>query len=89
MSLRYTNYKGETYYLHKGKTKKGSSQYFFSKKEKSEPTEAIPKGYEIYENPNGRVFLRKCAPKKITREEVSIVENGIRQLANLRIIKLT
>jgi len=88
MKIKYANYKGETYYLHKGRPKKGSSQYFFSKKEEGEPIEAIPKGYEIYENPNGRVFLRKFAPRKITQEEVSIIENGIRQLAKLRDYKI-
>jgi len=88
MKTKYTNYKGETYYLHKGKTKKGGPQYFFSKKEEGEPVEGIPKGYEIYENPNGRVFLRKFVPKEITQEEVSIVENGIRHLAKLANYKI-
>ncbi|MBN2245960.1 MAG: hypothetical protein JW755_08950 [Candidatus Aminicenantes bacterium] len=49
---------------------------------------SIPEGYEIYENPNGRVFLRKCAPKKITQEEVSIVENSIGQYAKLKDYKI-
>jgi hypothetical protein len=40
---------------------------------------SIPQGYEIYENPNGRVFLRKITPLKVTEEEVSMVENGVRQ----------
>jgi hypothetical protein len=88
MKIKYTNYKGETYCLHKGRTKKGSSQYFFSKKDEGEPIEAIPKGYEIYENPNGRVFLRKYAPKMITQEEISIVDDAIRQLTKLENYKI-
>jgi hypothetical protein len=88
MKVKYANYKGETYYLLKGKAKKGSTQYFFSKKEEGEPAEAIPKGYEIYENPNGRVFLRKIVPQKITQDELSVVENSIRQYAKLKDYKM-
>jgi hypothetical protein len=84
MTLRYTNYKGETYYLHKGTGKKAGSQYSFSKKEAGTPVKSIPKGYEIYEDPNGRVFFRKIVPKKITQEEVTVVENSIRQYAKLK-----
>jgi hypothetical protein len=88
MTLRYTNHKGETYYLHKGTGKKGGSQYSFSKKQVGIPVKSIPKGYEIYGGPNGRVFLRKIVPKKITQEEVSAVENGIRQHAKLNDYKI-
>jgi hypothetical protein len=87
MTVRYTNYKGETYYLRKGTGKKGDS-YSFSKQETGTPVESIPKGYEIYEDPNGRVFLRKIVPKKITQEEVSVVENSIRQHAKLNDYKI-
>jgi hypothetical protein len=88
MKIKYTNYKGETYYLHKGTGKKGSSQYFFSKKEVGPPVKSIPKNYEIYENPNGRVLLRKIVPIKISQEEVSVVENSIQQYAKLKDYKI-
>jgi hypothetical protein len=88
MTVRYTTYKGETYYLHKGTGKKGGSQYSFSKKEVGTPVKSIPKGYEIYEDPNGRVFLRKIVPIKISQEEVSVVENSIRQYAQLKDYKI-
>ena len=87
MKIKYTNRKGETYYLHKGKARKRGFQYFFSKNP-DDVLESISQGYEVYEDPNGRVFLSKIAPKKITQEEVSIVENGIRQLAKLRDYKI-
>jgi hypothetical protein len=86
--VKYTNHKGEIYYLHKGTGKKGGSKYSFSKKEVGTPVKSIPKGYEIYEDPNGRVFLRKIVPKKISEEEVSVVENSIRQYAKLRDYKI-
>jgi hypothetical protein len=88
MSVEYKNSKGETYYLHKGRTRKGGLQYFFSKKEEGEPVEGIPKGYEIYENPNGRVSLRKIVLIKISQEEVSVVENSIQQYAKLKNYKI-
>jgi hypothetical protein len=88
MTLRYTNHKGETYYLHKGTGKKGGSLYSFWKKEEGAPVKSIPKGYEIYEDPNGRVFLRKIVPKKITQDEVSVVENSIQQYAKVKDYKI-
>ena len=39
--------------------------------------EAIPEGYEIYENPNAQVFLRKIQPKLIWDSERAIVEKHL------------
>jgi hypothetical protein len=88
MTIQYTNHKGETCYLHKGTGKKGSSQYSFSKREKGAAVESIPEGYEIYEDPNGKVFLRKIVPEKITQEEISVVESSIRQYAKPKDYKI-
>lgn len=87
MTVKHTNYKGEIYYLHKGKARERGFQYFFSKNPDA-VLESIPAGYEVYEDPNGRVFLRKITPKKITPEEVSIVENGILKLSKIRDYKI-
>lgn len=88
MTVKHTNYKGETYYLHKGMGKKGGSQYSFSRKEAGTPVKSIPEGYEIYEDPNGRVFFRKIVPQKISQDEVSVVENSIRRYAKLKDYKI-
>jgi hypothetical protein len=88
MPLEYTNHKGDTYYLHKKKGKGGGFQYSFSRKEVGTPVKSIPEGYEIYEDPNGRVFLRKIVPKKISEEEVSVVENNIQKYAKLKDYKI-
>ncbi len=88
MTLQHTNHKGVAYYLHKRTGKKSGSQYSFSRKEAGTPVKSIPKGYEIYENPNGRVFLRRIVPKKITQQEISVVENSIRQYAKLKDYKI-
>lgn len=86
--VKYLNRIGDIYYLHQGKTKKGNPKYFFSKKEDGTLAETIPDRYEIYENPNAMVYLRKISPKIITDEEISIVENGVRNLSNLEHFKI-
>ena len=88
MTFRYTNQKGETYYLQKGTGTKGKVRYFFSKKETGTLVESVPEGYEIYEDPNGRVFLRRIVSKKIKEEEISVVENSIRQYAKAKDYKI-
>ena len=77
MPVQFKNRKGKTYYLHQGKTKTGAPQYFFSMKAEGDLAEAIPEGYEIYENPNAQVFLRKIQPKLIWDSERAIVEKHL------------
>ena len=47
----------------------GKSKYYFSKSAEGNLVENIPEKYEIYENPNGQVFLRPKAEKIISEEE--------------------
>lgn len=88
MVLTYINRKGDTYYLHQGLTKKGNPRYVVSKQKDDKVLQTIPKGYEIYENPNGLVFLRKIQPKIFSDEEMAVVENGIRDYADLEFYKV-
>ncbi len=83
MAIEYVNRKQKTYYLHEGKTKTGKPKYFFSMKAEGPLVEAMPEGYEIYENPNAQVFLRKIQPQVITPEEVAIVREGVKKFAKL------
>lgn len=83
MTVTHTNRKGKTYYLHQGTTKTGNPKYFFALRDEGDLVATIPPGYEIYENPNGQVFLRKIRPQLITDEEVAIVEAGMRQHCRL------
>ncbi len=78
VGVEHTNRKGKTYYLHVGKTKKGNPRYHFSMEPPSELVREIPEGYEIYENPNAQVFLRKILPKEILDEEMAILEKELR-----------
>ncbi|MGD8587138.1 MAG: hypothetical protein PVJ75_17440 [Chloroflexota bacterium] len=84
MTVAYTNRKGKTYYLHVGKTKLGNPKYFFAQRDKGNLVKAVPPGYEIYENPNSQVFLRKIKPQIITDEEVAVVKAGMQQYCHLK-----
>jgi len=83
MTIEYINRKGKTYYLHQGQTKTGKPKYFFSMKSEGMLASAIPDGYEIYENPNAQVFLRKIPPQIIAPQELAIVREGVKQYAKL------
>jgi hypothetical protein len=56
MTIEHINRRGKKYYLHEGKTKTGKPKYFFSMKSEGNTIDAIPEGYEIYENPNAQFF---------------------------------
>jgi hypothetical protein len=83
MTIQYVNRRGDTYFLHRGQTKTGKPKWFFSTKQAGELASAIPEGFEIYENYDAQVFLRKIVPRLVTEEEVATVEKGIRTLAKL------
>jgi hypothetical protein len=83
MTIEYVNRRGRKHYLHEGKTKTGKPKYFFSMKSEGSLVNAIPEGYEIYENPNAQVFLRKIPPQIITPAEIAIVREGVKQYAKL------
>ncbi|MEB3339163.1 MAG: hypothetical protein VKJ46_16960 [Leptolyngbyaceae bacterium] len=83
MAVEHINRKGQRYYLHEGKTKTGKPKYFFAMKSEGDLLDFIPEGYEIYENPNAQVFLRKIPAQIITPEEIAIVREGIRKHAKI------
>jgi len=84
MPVEYVNRKGQTYYLRQGKTKTGKPKYFVSMKDEGTLVDAIPDGYEIYENPNAQVFLRRVRPKIITDEEIAVVERAMQRFCPLQ-----
>jgi hypothetical protein len=83
MAIEYTNRKRKKYYLHQGVTKTGNPKYFFSLQPDGDLVDEIPVGYEIYENPNAQVFLRKTPPQVITLAEIETVKKGINQYARV------
>jgi hypothetical protein len=88
VSITYTNAKGQTYVLHQGPTKMGEPTYYFSLKREGHLAESIPDGFEMYENPNAQVFLRRIPPKLITDEERQIVADSVRKYASARDYKI-
>jgi hypothetical protein len=88
MPITYTNAKEKTYYLYQGTTKTGKPKYYFSTKPEGTLATTIPAGFEIYENPNAQVFLRRIPPKLITDAERRIVEEGMRTAADVQDYKI-
>ena len=88
MLITHVNAKGKTYYLHQGTTKTGKPKYYFSMKREGQLAESIPEDFEIYENPNAQVFLRRIPPKIITDEERQLVEDGMRKYASVQDYKI-
>jgi hypothetical protein len=86
--ITHTNAKGQTFTLHQGTTKTGKPKYYFAMQGEGTLAEAIPAGYEIYENPNAQVFLRRIPPRIITDEERRIVEEGMRTYATVKDYKI-
>ncbi|MFO0892774.1 MAG: hypothetical protein U0790_26990 [Isosphaeraceae bacterium] len=81
MPVTYVNRHETTYYLHVGKTRKGNPRYWFSKSPEGDLVDALPEGYEVYENPDCQVFLRKIVPQKVTPFEVATVTKGLERYA--------
>jgi len=88
MTIKYINYKGDTYYLHEKRNAAGKSKYYFSKSTEGNLLENIPEKYEIYENPNGQVFLRPESKKIISEKEIEIVKSSIKKYSNLESFKI-
>jgi hypothetical protein len=88
MPITHVNAKGQTYYLHQGTTKTGKPKYHFAMKSEGNLAASIPEGFEIYENPNAQVFLRRIPPKIITDEERQVVEEGMRKYASVQDYKI-
>jgi len=88
VTVQYTNFRGDEYFLHVRKTSKGNPSYYFKKDDPSSSIDEIPDGYEIYEHPNGRVFLTKKSKKKIDEEEVQIVDKAMKAYSPIKDFKL-
>jgi len=88
VTITHTNAKEKLYYLHQGTTKTGKPKYYFSMESEGHLAESIPEGFEIYENPNAQVFLRRIPPKLITDEERRVVEEGMRTYADVKDYKI-
>src|SRR5438552_873688 len=86
--MTHTNAKGQTFSLYQGTTKTGKAKYYFALQSEGTLAKSIPAGYEIYENPNAQVFLRRIPPKIITDEERRAVEEGMRTYTEVKDYKV-
>jgi hypothetical protein len=77
MAFAYTTRRGKTYYLHTGPKRGGGLQHYLSTDFKGSVAGAIPEGFEIYETPNGQVYLRKKKPARIQPDELALVEREL------------
>jgi hypothetical protein len=88
VSITHINAKGQTFSLYQGTTKTGKPKYYFAMQSEGILATATPAGYEIYENPNAQVFLRRIPPKIMTDEERRAVEEGMRRYATVKDYKI-
>jgi hypothetical protein len=79
MAQSYRNRRGADYRFYPKTTKTGKTTYTASKAEKLGALEALPKGYEVYENHNAQVFLRRIEGQLITLTEVETVREIVRR----------
>ncbi len=84
MPLQYKNGKKQIYFLHQDIINTGKPKYFFSMKNNGNVLDEIPDGFEIYENPNAQVFLRRVQRKIILDNEKNLVEQGIKDFSTLK-----
>ena len=88
MPLTHTNAKGQPFSLYQGTTKTGKPKYYFAMQSEATLATAIPAGYEVYENPNAQVFLRRIPPKIITDVERQVVKEGMHKYATVKDYKI-
>ena len=81
MPVTHVNRYRDTYYLHVGRTKTGKPRYWFSTKADGDLVDAISEGYEVYENPDARVYFRKIVPQLVTSAEIAVVKYGLERYA--------
>jgi hypothetical protein len=81
MPFSYTNRKGMTYMLYRGRTRTGKPRYYFGRPGQSqgEPVTELPPGFTISESVNGVVSLAKDRPALIQPEEVAAIEAAVQQ----------
>jgi hypothetical protein len=86
--ITHTNAQEKTYYLHQGTTRTGKPKYYFSMQSEGNLADSIPEGFEIYEAPDARVFLRRIPPKIIWDEEKQVVEDGMQKYSGVQDYKI-
>ena len=86
MFLSYTNRLGKTHFFRAATTAKGGIRYYITKSDNfPDLIDALPDGFEIYEDPyEGRVIFRKIVPCRVSKEELDFVKNAVETLSDLK-----
>lgn len=87
MPIHHKARTGKTYYLHV-KRKDEMVNYFFSMDPNGQLADAVPEGYEIYENIGGQVFLLRKAPQVISEAELALVVEALKSPSKGQFYKL-
>lgn len=77
MAIQHTARTGKIYYLHVRPGKGGKAKYHFSKDPNGPLADAVPEGFEIYENIGGQVFLRRKVPQIISDQELALLNEAL------------
>jgi hypothetical protein len=72
----YTNCNGETFYLHVLQRGKDRTMHVM-RKEDLGATAALPKGYEVRENVQGHVSVRRTRPREFTEAEEELLASQL------------
>ena len=85
-AFAYTNRRGDTYYLHEGKTKTGKPRYFFAKTVREGALTKMPEGFEVSESINGVVSARRkrLGEPTVPDEDLDVVQAAVKRQRRLQ-----
>ena len=85
-ALRYTNRRGQVYFLHAGTTKTGKRRYFVAKTVGEGALAELPEGFEIVESVNAVVSVRRIAAgaPRVPAEDLARVRAELARHLHLR-----
>jgi hypothetical protein len=83
VSVIYENEIGMEYVLQKPEGEDDPGSFFFSSHDVGEEVSEIPKGYEIYEDPENEPFLVPEGKNPVPKEDIAALENQLEQIDHL------
>ena len=86
MPYSYTNRQGKVHYFKQAETKKGGYRYYVTTSNKfPDLIDEVPNDYEVTELPeDAKVIIRKKKPVFITREEIEITHDAIKEFSDIK-----